>query len=226
MNRANIGKINNSNPQELHRDEWLALLLDFSENLLTESERQRVEQHLKECPACNADLEGLQSTAGLLRRLPEVAPPRSFAIGETQARKARKDNSFYLAARTVAAVAAVFLLFFAGLDIAGIFTPPAPVASVAVATSPNPTLPSVGTVQPGTGTGALSGLGGVTVAPSATPTAGQPVVTPVPSSAPKASLDTPVLIRVLEVALLVSVILFTVFAFALRPRAPGQKKAL
>lgn len=206
---------------EPHGDEWFAQLLDFSENNLPETERQHIEQHLKSCPTCVADLEGLQQTASMLRQLPEVQPGRSFALGETQVYKIRKENKLFGWSRTAAAVAAVFLVFFAGLDIAGVFSTPTQVATAVVPATPSPTLPSVGTVQPGTGTGAIQGAGGVSVNPA---TAQLPAS--VPATATKAATEVPISVRLLEVGLLISLVMFTVFAFALRPRAPGQKKLL
>ena len=52
----------------------------FLDGELVPAERERVEAHLATCERCREELAELSQTVGLLRRLPAVAAPRSFAI--------------------------------------------------------------------------------------------------------------------------------------------------
>jgi hypothetical protein len=52
----------------------------FIDGQLDAGERARVQRHLETCAACRAELAELQSTVRLLRLVPTVAPPRSFAL--------------------------------------------------------------------------------------------------------------------------------------------------
>lgn len=52
----------------------------FIDGQLTGRESERVRRHLDRCQACQRELESLQRTVSLLRSLPRVPAPRSFAI--------------------------------------------------------------------------------------------------------------------------------------------------
>jgi hypothetical protein len=57
----------------------------YVDGRVSPDERDRVEEHLRSCPACTQKLEGLRTVVAELRRLPPVAAPRSFALTATQA---------------------------------------------------------------------------------------------------------------------------------------------
>jgi len=57
-----------------------ALLAAYSVDGLTPAERRMVDDHLAGCAACRAQLRSLQTTALLLRNLPEPVLPRSFLL--------------------------------------------------------------------------------------------------------------------------------------------------
>src|SRR5919202_1120065 len=67
------------------RDELSAYL----DGELSPGARRAVDDHLAACAECRAELEGLSRTRDLLRALPSVAPPRSFAITAEMASAAR-----------------------------------------------------------------------------------------------------------------------------------------
>jgi len=52
----------------------------YIDNRLDVQEQQRLEHHLRTCPDCRSELESLRLTIGLLRRVPSVPPPKSFAL--------------------------------------------------------------------------------------------------------------------------------------------------
>ena len=55
------------------------LLSAYIDGEVSASETLRVEEHLSGCQECQDELASLRSTVGLLRRLPELAVPRSVA---------------------------------------------------------------------------------------------------------------------------------------------------
>lgn len=212
---------------EAHRDQWLPLLLDYQDGTLGASERTNLEKHLKECGICQADLDGMRQTVTLLHRLPEQSAPRSFAISPLQARRL-KPSPIYRFSEFAAAIAAALLIFAFAFDLAGTFTPPAPVKQAVVTTAdPTATLEPVGTlaVSGDNGTnGSVSGLAGVPV----TPQTAQPTANPQPTSAsataPAATQSSGPDLRLIEITLVIATVLFTVFAVVSRPRAPGRLK--
>jgi anti-sigma factor RsiW len=67
--------------------QWVGESLSaYIDGELTPRERTRVEQHLKECPACAEDLRTLRQTVALLKELPVIPAPRSFAVRPRVAR--------------------------------------------------------------------------------------------------------------------------------------------
>ena len=58
-------------------------LSEYIDGYLAPEERLRVERHLKVCPMCRSELDSLRGTVELLRAVPSVAPPRSFALART-----------------------------------------------------------------------------------------------------------------------------------------------
>ncbi len=56
------------------------LLSAYMDGELSIEEATLVEKHLRECSPCAQDLETLRQAVNLVRHLPAVSPPRSFAI--------------------------------------------------------------------------------------------------------------------------------------------------
>jgi len=54
------------------------LLPLYIDNALTFGEKQIVEEHLKECPTCRAQLKSLSSMVKIIESLPEISPPPDF----------------------------------------------------------------------------------------------------------------------------------------------------
>lgn len=59
----------------------LKMLSPYLDDALEPDEMAAVRGHLASCPACRAEWEMLATTSGLLRELPEVAPPAEFRSG-------------------------------------------------------------------------------------------------------------------------------------------------
>lgn len=222
MNRLKIVKENEE--FDSHREEWLALLSDYIGGIMPVERRDKVKAHLEECQKCAADLEGMRQAVQMLNRLPEVTPPRSFALTPLQARRL-KPSPYYRATQVVAAIAAVFLLFAFALDFAGTFkAAEEPPVSAAQTAEPTATLPPVGTLNPSgdsASAGPNQGLA-ITVAPFTT-SAANPTAIPLNTQppAPAAESGLPV-IRLVQIGLALTTVLLLALAFALRPRAPGR----
>jgi anti-sigma factor RsiW len=214
---VNLVNFRKDNPPD-HQDEWAADLLDYSEGRLQGADLARVEAHLKECPTCAGDAQALGEIAGMLRQLPAKTAPRSFVIDEVTARRLKKTQKQYRLGWIATAAAAFVLMALVGLDAFGAFSTPVQVAGTPV-TQPSPTvsLPAVGTVAGASANGtqgAIAGAGGVQV----TPTAAQPSA----ASAAQTVYSTPLAVRLLEIGLVIAVMLFVTFTFAVRPRSPGR----
>jgi len=54
------------------------LLQLYLDDALTFGEKQMVEEHLKECPACRAELKSFSSIVQMVKSLPEVSTPPDF----------------------------------------------------------------------------------------------------------------------------------------------------
>jgi hypothetical protein len=108
------------------------MLSAYMDRQLSLQEQEMVEQHLRICRNCQAELDSLQRTVSLLRCIPLVGPQRSFAISEAKPVPRRSA----LGALRIATVVAVLCLatIFCG-DVMHVFdTPPPP--------SPGPWEPS------------------------------------------------------------------------------------
>ena len=212
---------------EAHREQWLPLLLDFQDGTIGASERVDLGQHLKGFSMCQADLDGMRQTVTLLQRLPEQAPPRSFTISPLQARRL-KPSPIYRFSEFAAAIAAALLIFAFALDLSGAFTPASPPKPVAVVTAdPTVTLEPVGTLASSSGNGTSGSISGLS-APNPTAST-QATAIPQPtasttSTAPASARNSNPDLRLIEIALLIATVLFTVFALMSRPRAPGRLK--
>jgi hypothetical protein len=96
-------------------DETLSSLVDHQ---LTSDEAAQVQTHLATCAVCQAQVDDLGSLASLLRGLPDLDPPRDFALGPhlvTDPPNVVRLQRWYMATRAVAAsLAAVFVLLSVG----------------------------------------------------------------------------------------------------------------
>ena len=223
MDKLRIVRDDDEAADDNHRDEWLPLISDYVDEILSPDEAARLEAHLAGCPACTADLEGLRQVVGSLHRLLPVAPPRSFALTPAQARQLR-PSPVYRFSLVAAGLAAAFLLCCLALDLFNVFSPQTTHPTVAQQTVlPTATPdPNVGTLAPketriagGSNSGASAN---VTPAPKPTPS---PTVT---NSQPATNNEFPA-VRWIELGLVVALIVLAAFAFSVRPRAPGRLKS-
>ncbi len=74
--------------------ELVELLIDFVSDELPPEHRQRIEQHLRRCPPCEAYLESYRMTIRLTRQLPcEPPPPELKARLIAALREIRQEQS-------------------------------------------------------------------------------------------------------------------------------------
>ena len=74
--------------------ELVELLIDFVSDELPAEHRQRIEQHLRRCPPCEAYLASYQTTIRLTRQLPcEPIPPELERRLRACLQELRKDQS-------------------------------------------------------------------------------------------------------------------------------------
>ncbi len=223
MNDSTSDKLNEDTNPDNHRDFWANLISEYIDGNLAAKPTARLEQHLAACAECQNDLAGMRQTVFGLRRLPDLAAPRSFVLTTAQARRL-KLHPFYRFTQIAAAVAAVFLLFTLALDLAGVnsLEVSAPPVAIAPSAQPTTTLEAIGTLAAGPNAtrSAIEGFGGLQ---NFTPL---PDPTSVPLSSNPASFSNNTLsgLRQLEVGLALAILIFASFAFALRPRAPGRLK--
>jgi Putative zinc-finger len=90
------------------------LLSAFVDDQLTPDEAQQVRAHLATCSVCQERLDGFRSVAALLRRLPEVEPPRDLSLGPRHVvdpPNVIRLRRWYVVARTSAATLAAAFVF-------------------------------------------------------------------------------------------------------------------
>jgi hypothetical protein len=98
-------------------------LSGYLDGELPPARSRRVEEHLRDCPACRSHLEELRALKQTLGSLPEAAPPRSFVLTPEQARQpvrlrpAYAAVRIYPALRNAAAAAAVLFFALVGADV-------------------------------------------------------------------------------------------------------------
>lgn len=89
------------------------LLSAYLDGQTSPAERANIDAHLRECGACQAELESLRRTVTLLQAMPRVAVPRAFTLSEAQVGVRRPEpapNWFGGLARGLGAVAAVLIV--------------------------------------------------------------------------------------------------------------------
>lgn len=135
--------------------EWAEESLSaYIDGELSAKEIARVEKHLQECQACTDNLVTLRQTVALLKELPTVPAPRSFALRPApvrpKARAAAAPGWGYGLLKGATALAALLLVVLISGDLALRFVggfrlaapaPMAPAAEVALAPSASPTIP-------------------------------------------------------------------------------------
>ena len=84
------------------------LLSAYIDGRVSEPETGQVEHHLAGCDECRLELDALRATVGLLRNLPELEAPRSFAL--TEAPASISPTPFVAWTPRIATVAASLLL--------------------------------------------------------------------------------------------------------------------
>jgi anti-sigma factor RsiW len=107
--------------------QWVGESLSgYIDHELSAEDSQRVEKHLEECRACRENLATLRQTVNLIRDLPEVPAPRSFAVRpmpRTERAPARPSWGYGLL-RGATALAALLLMLLVGGDLALHFVAP------------------------------------------------------------------------------------------------------
>ena len=102
--------------------EWAGETLSaYIDGELAGRERAQVEQHLKECQACAENLRTLRQTLALLKELPVIPAPRSFAVrpGVARPRPAPAPSAWgYGLLKGATAIAALLLVLLIGGDLA------------------------------------------------------------------------------------------------------------
>lgn len=93
------------------------LLSSYLDRQVGPDEAAFVDRHLLACGHCANELAGLDSVRAMLRALPEVTPPRSFALAEPA--KVLRFPRLVVWSRAAAAVAAVFFVMFLSIDLLG-----------------------------------------------------------------------------------------------------------
>ncbi|MFQ5826923.1 MAG: anti-sigma factor family protein [Dehalococcoidia bacterium] len=115
------------------------MLSPYIDGRLTPKEQRELEEHLAACEACREELRALEVTVKLMRRLPQVAPPRSFAIApERPLPPIRGLWGAWGGLRVATAMVTLLLvLVFAG-DMLHLFPTPAPAPVSIPAPAPMP----------------------------------------------------------------------------------------
>jgi len=118
--------------KETQCDKMQKLLTAYIDGQLSLPEQEMVEQHLKVCQNCQAELDSLRETVNLLHRMPMASPRCSFVISKA---KLAPRRSVFGALRIATVVAALCLATIFCGDVMHVFdTPPPP--------SPGPWEPS------------------------------------------------------------------------------------
>jgi hypothetical protein len=99
-------------------DKTKGMLSAYIDQCLSLKELMEVEHHLEACQRCQEELDSLRTTVGLLHRVPQVLPSRSFAIAEV---KPVLRRTAVWALRAATSVAAVFLALVFASDLINLF---------------------------------------------------------------------------------------------------------
>ncbi len=111
------------------------LLSAYVDGQVTEPERRTVEEHLSGCGPCTSDLEELRATVALLRALPELPVPRSFALEQAPVLSVGGTGLLRAARLATAVAGSLSAAVLAGALMTGLFTGSADEAASAQQTS-------------------------------------------------------------------------------------------
>ena len=95
------------------------LLSSYIDGEVSAPEATRLEKHLSECEECRRELETLTATVHLLRELPELEPPRSFAP-ESVAAPPEVARGYVWVPRLATSLAAGLLVVLLLGDVSGV----------------------------------------------------------------------------------------------------------
>jgi len=101
--------------------ECMELLSPYIDNELTDTELQRVDEHLSSCTKCRAELEALKEVVDLCRFMEDVEVPAGFRSGVMAKVKAKEASPWRKVARRLylssskVQIAAVFLVVLIGM---------------------------------------------------------------------------------------------------------------
>lgn len=193
---------------------WRQLLSASLDQQLSPAEAQHLKEHLGSCARCHRELEELRATIELLRRMPQPALPRSFALTGKPSVARRAGALGWRAAVQAAATVAVVAL---GLAILGDALGTLPGDPRGLALTRQPSTPELRL------TGAREGAEreDAKIAVAAPPEEGKgaaPLETPAPVTAPKGAEPTSRYPLYLESALLGLALLLLAAAIGLRRR--------
>jgi hypothetical protein len=99
-------------------DKTEGMLSAYIDQRLSLKEQREVEHHLEACQRCQEELDSLRATVGLLHRVPQVLPSRSFAIAAV---KPAPRRTAVWALRAATSVAAVCLVLLFASDLVNLF---------------------------------------------------------------------------------------------------------
>ena len=102
-------------------DRLRTLLSSYVDGQVSDAESRRVEMHLAGCDECRKDLEDLRATVGLLKRLPELEVPRSFAL-QSEPAPVRDTGTFVWTSGLATSMAALVLVAVLLGDVLGLLT--------------------------------------------------------------------------------------------------------
>ena len=169
----------------------------YMDGELSPKERARVEKHLRDCQACTANLATLRQTVALVRELPRVPAPRSFAIrpAVVQPKASMATPAWgYGLLKGATALAALLLVLLIGADVSLQFlggfrmAAPAPLAPGAEAPLAPAAPPTIGPTESGEEFMASQAKGTAPPAAEAPPWNAQGVPTPAATEADQAYL--------------------------------------
>jgi len=77
----------------------------YIDDALAFGEKQMVEEHLKECSTCRAELKSLSSIVKMIESLPQISPPPDFTeklISKiSQSKKIRREKELFQPGRNL-----------------------------------------------------------------------------------------------------------------------------
>ena len=118
------------------------LLSSYIDGEVSAPEATRLEKHLSECEECRRELETLTATVHLLRELPELEPPRSFAP-ESVAAPPEVARGYVWVPRLATSLAAGLLVVLLLGDVSGVLNQSDKAVTATAVAAPVPAAASV-----------------------------------------------------------------------------------